>query len=46
MKRLQYYAMGTLSNNKNINFFQSKKNKLNKILIKSQSESGIYHYSK
>lgn len=37
MKRLQYSAIGTLSNNKNINFFQSKINKLIKILIKSQS---------
>ena len=37
MKRLQGSEMGSLSNNKNINSFQSKKkSKLNKILIKSQ----------
>ena len=38
MKRLQGSEMGRLSNNKNTNFFQSKKkkSKLNKILIKSQ----------
>ena len=37
MKRLQGSEMGSLSNNKNINSFQSKKkSKLNKILIKSK----------